>query len=96
MSSAAIFTITSMQKNRPEKGAIFVQSSIFNCVYHKSQTDKMSTKLHAVCNVFFGNVNFVLAFSNTHGRNRRFSASTQSSLAEKSIFGHFEVIFFNL
>ena len=39
-----------------KKGVIFVQNSIINCVYHKCCTNKMSTSLHAVFNVVFGNV----------------------------------------
>ena len=53
----------------------------------------MSTSLHAVFNVVFGNVYFILVISNIHGRKRRFSESSQNSISEKSIFGHFEVIF---
>ena len=57
---------------------------------------KMSTSVHAVFNVVFGNVNFVIVVSNIHGRKRQFSESSQNSMSEKSIFGHFEVIFLNL
>ena len=56
----------------------------------------MSTSLHAVFNVVFGNVYFVIVIFNIHGRKMRFSESTQKSMSEKSIFGHFEVNFFNV
>ena len=55
----------------------------------------MSTSLHAVFNVVSGNVYFVIVIFNIHGRKMRFSESTQNSMSEKSIFGHFEVIFLN-
>ena len=53
----------------------------------------MSTPLHAVFNVVSGNVYFVIVIFNLYGRKLRFSESTQNSMSEKSIFGHFEVIF---
>ena len=53
----------------------------------------MSTSLHAVFNVISGNVYFVIVNFNIHGRKMRFSESTQKFMSEKSIFGHFEVIF---
>ena len=53
----------------------------------------MSTFLHAVFNVVSGNVYFVIVISNIHGRKMRFSESSQNLISEKSIFGHFEVIF---
>ena len=53
----------------------------------------MSTLLHAILNVVSGNVYFVIVIFNIHGRKMRFSESTQNSISEKSIFGHFEVIF---
>ena len=53
----------------------------------------MSTSLHAVFNVVFGNVYFVIVISNLHGRKMQFPESSQISLSEKSIFGQFEVIF---
>ena len=56
----------------------------------------MSTSLHAYFNVVYGNVYFVIVIFNIHGRKRRFSESTQNSISEKSIFGHFEVIFLNV
>ena len=56
----------------------------------------MSTSLHALFNVVFGNVYFVLIISNLHGRKMRFSESSEISMSEKSIFGHFEVIFLNV
>ena len=56
---------------------------------------KMSTSLHAVFNIVFGSVYFVIVISNIHGRKMRFSESSQISIPEKWIFGHFEVIFLN-
>ena len=56
----------------------------------------MSTLLHAVFNVIFGNVYFVIVIFKIHGRKMRFSESTQNSLSEKSIFGQFEVIFLHV
>ena len=53
----------------------------------------MSTSFHAVFNVVFGNVYFVMVIFNIHGQKMQFSESTQNSMFEKSIFGHFEVIF---
>ena len=54
----------------------------------------MSTSLHALFKVVSGNVYFVIVIFNIHGRKRRFSESSQNSLSEKSIFGQFEVFFF--
>ena len=56
----------------------------------------MSTSLHAVFNVVSGNVYFVIVVFNSRGRKMRFSESSQNSISEKSIFGHFEVIFLNI
>ena len=56
----------------------------------------MNTSLHAVFNVASGNVYFVIGSSNIHGRKMRLSESSQNSMSEKSIFGHFEVIFLNV
>ena len=56
----------------------------------------MSTSLHAVFNVIFGNVNFCIVIFNIHGQKTRFSESSQKSMSEKSIFGHFEAIFLNI
>ena len=56
----------------------------------------MSTSLNAVFIVVSGNVFFVIVLSDIHGRKMRFSESSQNSMFEKSIFGHFEVIFLNL
>ena len=53
----------------------------------------MSTSLHAVFNVVFGNVYFVLLIFIICGRKMRICESSQNSLSEKSIFRHFEVIF---
>ena len=56
----------------------------------------MSTSIHAVFNVAFGNIYFVIVIFIGCGRKIRLSESTQNSLTEKSIFGHFEVIFLNV
>ena len=56
----------------------------------------MTTSLHAVFNVVFGNVYFVIVICNIRGRKMRFSESSQISMSEKSIFGQFEVIFLNV
>ena len=56
----------------------------------------MSRSLHAVFTVAFGNVYFVIVIFNIYGRKMRFSESSENSLSEKSIFGHFEVIFLNV
>ena len=58
--------------------------------------NKMSTSLHAVFNVVAGNVYFVIVTSNIHGRKMRFSESSQNIKYEKSIFGHYEIIFLNV
>ena len=56
----------------------------------------MSTSLHAVFNVVFGNVYFVIVISNICGRKMQFSESSENSMSENSIFGHFEAIFPNV
>ena len=56
----------------------------------------MSTSLHAVFNIIFGNVYFVIVIFNIQRQKMRFCESTQISLSEKSIFGHFEVISFHV
>ena len=56
----------------------------------------MSTILHAVFDVVSGNVYFVIVIFNIDGRKMRFPESSQNSISEKSIFGHFEVIFLNV
>ena len=56
----------------------------------------MSTSLHAVFKVVSGNVHFVIVIFDIYDRKMRFSESTQNSMSEKSIFGHFEVIFLNV
>ena len=56
----------------------------------------MPTLLHATFNVVFGKVYFVLVIFNFYGRKVPFSESTQNSMSEKSIFGHFEVFFLNV
>ena len=56
----------------------------------------MSTALHAVLNVNFDNIYFVIVISNIHGQKMRFSENSPKSITEKSIFGQFEVIFLNV
>ena len=56
----------------------------------------MSTSLHAVFNVVFSNVYFVIVIFNIYGRKMRFSENSQKSMSEKSNFGQFEVIFLNI
>ena len=56
----------------------------------------MSTSLHAIFNVVFGNVYCVIVIFNIHGQKMRLSESGQNSMSEKSIFGHFEVFFLNV
>ena len=56
----------------------------------------MSTSLHAVFNVVSGNVYFVIVIFNICGRKMQVSENSQNSISEKSIFGHFEVIFLNV
>ena len=53
----------------------------------------MSISLHAVFNVVFGNVCFVIVIFIIRGRKMQFSEGSQNSTSEKSIFGHFEDIF---
>ena len=80
------------RRNFCQKGV----NSIINCVYHIRLKYKMSTTLHAVFNLVFGNVYFNIVIFNIHGRKVRFSESSQNSISEKSIFGHFEIIFLNV
>ena len=54
---------------------------------------KLSTSLHAVFNLIFGTVCFVIVIFSIHGPKMQFSESSQNSMSEKSVFGHFEVIF---
>ena len=56
----------------------------------------MSTTLHAIFNVVFDNIYFVIGFVTVHGWKKRCSESSQKSISEKSIFGHFEVIDLNV
>ena len=55
----------------------------------------MSTSLHSVFIVAFGNVSTVEAIFNIRGGKMLFSARSQNSTSEKSIFDQFEVIFLN-
>ena len=48
----------------------------------------MNTSLHAAVILVFGNAYYILVISNICGRKTRFSASSQSSVSEKSTFGH--------
>ena len=45
----------------------------------------MSTSLHAVFNVIFGNADFVIVILSVQGRKIRFFESSQKSVSEKSI-----------
>ena len=56
----------------------------------------MSKSLHAVFNVVFGNVYFVVVIFHIRGRKMQFSESGENSISENSIFGHFEAIFLNV
>ena len=56
----------------------------------------MSTSLHVVFNVSFGNVYFVIVIINIHGQKMRFSKSSQNSISENSIFGQFEAVVLNV
>ena len=56
----------------------------------------MITLLHAVFILISGKVYFVVVISNFPGRKMRFSASSQNSISEKSVLGHFKVIFLNV
>ena len=54
---------------------------------------------HINTRVFFvvsDNVHFVILIFTIHGRRRPFSESSQNSISENSIFGHFQVIFLNV
>ena len=53
----------------------------------------MSTSLHTAFDLVFGNVDSVIVIFNIHGQKMRFSESSQNSISNKSLFGHFEVIF---
>ena len=55
----------------------------------------MSTSLHAVFDVVSGNVDLLLVIFNICGLKMRFPESSQNSISAKSLFGQFEVIFFN-
>ena len=56
----------------------------------------MSTTLHEAFNVIFGNVYIVIVIFNINGQKMQFFESSQNSISEKSIIGHFEVIFLNI
>ena len=51
----------------------------------------MSISLHAIFKIISGNEYFVIVVFIFRGRKMRFSESSQNSMSEKSIFGHFEV-----
>ena len=85
-----------MQKNCPKKGVIFEKNSTINCVYPIRHKIRMSTSLNKVFNLIFGIVYFVVLIFNIHGRKMQFSESSENSESEKSIFGHFNVIFLNV
>ena len=69
---------------------------MINCVYPKGHKYKMSTALHAVFYLIFGNIYFAIVISEICSRKMRFSESSQKSISEKSIIGLFEVIFLNV
>ena len=69
---------------------------MINCVYHNRRKNKLRTSLNADFNVVSSNVYFVIVFFNIHCRKMRFSESSEFFMSEKSIFGHFEVIFLNV
>ena len=56
----------------------------------------MSKSLHAIIKVFSENVYFVTVIFTIPGQKLLISASSQNIITEKSIFGHFEVIFLNV
>ena len=56
----------------------------------------MSTSVHSVFHLIFVIWYFVLLFLNIYGRKMRFSEGSQNSISEKSIFGNFEIKFFNV
>ena len=56
----------------------------------------MNKSLHAVFNILFGNAYFRIAVSFIQGQELRFSAISQNSESEKSIFCQFEFIFLNV
>ena len=53
----------------------------------------MSTSLHAIFDVVFSIVIFVLVILSIHGQKMQFSESSQISITEKSIFGQFGSFF---
>ena len=56
----------------------------------------MNRSLRVDFKVVFGNVYMFIVIFNVRGGKMRISASSQTSLSESSIFGHFEVIFLNV
>ena len=52
----------------------------------------MSTLLHAVSKTVIDNVYIDIVVLNIHGQKMPFSASSQTSLSEKSTYSQFEVI----
>ena len=56
----------------------------------------MSTILHTIFDVVFGNVVFVIVTIKIHCQKIQFSTCSQNYLPEESIFGHFEVILLNV
>ena len=56
----------------------------------------MSSSLHAVFDILFGNVYSVIVIFIIPRRKMRFSGSSQNSLSENSIFVYFEVNFLNV
>ena len=56
----------------------------------------MSTLLHAIFNLIFGNVFFVIVISNIQDRKMQLSESSQKFITQKLIFRQFEVFFLNV
>ena len=56
----------------------------------------MSRSVNVSFKLIAGNVHFLLVIFQNPGRKMPFSASSQKSISEKSISGHFEVIFLEL
>ena len=56
----------------------------------------MNISIHGFCKVVSGNKNFVTLIFNICGLKMRFFEISQIFISEKSIFGHFEVIFLNV
>ena len=62
----------------------------------KRRGSKTRKSVNAYFNLISGNVHFLLVIFKIPRRKMPFSASSQKSISEKSISGHFEVIFLEL